>query len=353
MTTNRKLAAFIKDLMPAGRGSSTPDRPISVWKELDRIRGFSEDTVVSIFRTKGCSWYNYSSCSMCGYFNDIDKNVTVSDLKKQIDYVADSIRGINVLKVFTSGSFLDTQEIPLEVRNYFLEAIGGKVKALLVESRTEYITESNLSGLNDHGFDVRIAIGLETSNDNIMKNSINKGSTYSKYVKAAELSRAMGFSVRTYLLFKPLFTGELSAIDDMLHSISDVDALSDDISVNPMNIQKNTLVEYFWKRNMYRPPRLWSLAKVLLDSRKEGRTVISYPTGGDRERGVHNDSSDRKLLDLIVKSSLTQDFSELESYYQEADLTAFWKELRLEELSLSTMDLSAISKRSLGYGIPI
>jgi len=353
MSMNRAFASFIKDLMPTELKSGNPDKPVSVWKELDRIAGSKEDTVVAIFRTRGCSWYNYSSCSMCGYFNDIDRSITKENLYRQIDNVITSLNGIKVLKIFTSGSFLDPIEIPLDVRDYFMNAISTKISTLLVESRTEYIRDDNIRDLGKYGPDIRIAIGLESSNDRIITNSINKGSTFAKYQASAMTAKKLGFTVRTYLLFKPPFITEMEAINDMIKSISDIDSYTDDISVNPMNIQKNTYVEYLWKKHLYRPPRLWSLARILLESRKPGRTVISYPTGGNKERGVHNSEPDRKLLDLIVSSSLSQDFSELEAYYNASDLTAYREELNLEGSLISDMDLDILSRRSVGYSITI
>jgi radical SAM enzyme (TIGR01210 family) len=353
MMTNRPFASFIKELMPSDLRSGNPDMPVSVWKELDRIEGKKEDTVVAIFRTRGCSWYNYSSCSMCGYFNDIDLSITAENLYRQIDHVGQSLNGIKVLKIFTSGSFLDPIEIPPDVREYFMNTVGSKIDTLLVESRTEYIREDNIRDLGKYGPAIRIAIGLESTNDNIISNSINKGSTFAKYKTSALTARKLDYTVRTYLLFKPPFITEKDAIADMIHSISDIDGFTDDISVNPMNVQKNTFVEYLWKRHLYRPPRLWSLARILLDTRKPGRTVISYPTGGNKERGVHNSKPDRDLLDLIVSSSLSQDFSELESYYKTSNLRSYEEEIELEARLVSDMDIDVLSKRSVGYSIKV
>lgn len=353
MTTDRALASFVKSLMPESRKRGDPDRPVSVWKEMDRIRGFPENSVVAILRTKGCSWYRHTSCTMCGYFNDVNSEITEENLLKQIDFVSESVTGIDVLKVFTSGSFLDPVEISPKVRSYFLDSLKGKIDTLLVESRTEYINEKNLSDLGQSGLKIRIAIGLETSNDDIVRNSINKGSTFSKYVRSVQAARSMGFSIRTYLLMKPPFISEKRAIKDMIRSVEDSGPYSDDISVNPMNVQRNTLVEYLWKRGMYRPPRLWSLAKVLLETRKQDRTVVSYPTGGNQIRGVHNTENDRKLLDLIVRSSLNQDFSELEEYVNSSDLTAYESDLNIEDSVLTSMDIDTLVSRLRGDTIVI
>lgn len=328
---NRELASEIKSLMPSTKRQNDPNKPVSMWTEKDRLRGYSEPTAVVIFRTTGCSWYNFSSCSMCGYFNDISANVSIENLKKQIDSLISFIGDIKVLKVFTSGSFLDTREFPVEAREYFIQQLQGKISKLLVESRTEYITPGNLLSFTNSGIDTRVAIGLETANDDIMKNIINKGSSFKKYVKAAEVVSKLSMELRTYLLFKPLFMSEKKSINDILESIKLVSSLTEDVSINPMNIQRNTLVEKYWKKGLYRPPRLWSVAKVLLDSRNDQCEVISYPTGGNSRRGAHNDSVDKKLLELIYSSSLSQDFKELEEYYYTSDHENYDIQIELED----------------------
>lgn len=350
---NREFAESIKKLMPDRQRESDLNKPVSMWREKDRIRGYPETTMVVIFKTTGCAWYKFSSCSMCGYFNDVSKNVSTENLKKQIDAMSEAIEGTKILKVFTSGSFLDPQEFPLEARDYFFETIKGRIEHLLVESRTEYVTESNISYLKDYGIPIRIAIGLESANDEIMKNSINKGSTFSKFVTAAEAVRKMGYELRTYLLFKPLFLSEEDSIADMVDSINKAADYSTDISVNPMNIQKNTMVEHMWKKGLYRLPRLWSLARILLESRKSGVQVVSYPTGGNKERGIHNDSRDMELLQLVYKSSLEQDFDELEKYYGSADKSAYLETLAAENVNIQQPDLEKLIRRTADASVLI
>ena len=329
---NRDLSAFVKRLMPSDSGLTDNSKPVSVWTELDRLRGHPEKTVVAIFRTRGCSWYRFSSCSMCGYFNDVSSTVTSEDLMKQIDSVIHYLGDTMILKIFTSGSFLDTMEFPAEARDYFYDSVKDRVDKLLIESRTEYIVKRNLEPIQNRKINTRIAIGVESTNDEIIKNSINKGTGFSKFVGAAKTCINNGFEVRSYLLLKPPFLSEAESVIDVQRSISDVATYSTDISVNPMNIQKNTLVEYLWKRGLYRPPRLWSLARILLWASEKGFSVVSYPTGGNRERGVHNSSSDENLLKLIVSCSLTQDFRDLSEYVRNADLSQYYDEIECEDL---------------------
>ena len=345
MTINRELSNRIRRLMPSKARSTDPDRPVSIWREKDRLNGKPEPTMVVIFRTTGCAWYNFSSCSMCGYFNDIALNVSSENLRNQVDQLLSSLGDVRTLKVFTSGSFLDPLEFPKEVRDYFFTQIRGKIDKLLVESRTEYITEANIAYLRDFGIPLRIAIGLESADDEVIRNSINKGSSFAKFTSAANSIRKMNYELRTYLLFKPPFLSELESIDDVIGSIRKSAPVSTDISVNPMNIQRNTLVEHLWKKGLYRLPRLWSLARILLETRGSECSVVSYPTGGNKERGIHNDKSDPDLLQLIYDSSLSQDFTQLQQYYDAADRREYEEFLEAENINISQPDYERLLNR--------
>ncbi len=341
----RDLSLYIKNLMPENGRNSDPDKPVSMWKELDRLRGYSEKTMVCIFKTTGCAWYNFSACSMCGYFNDISPEIKDENLMKQIDLLYDSLNDASVLKIFTSGSFLDPQEVSPRVRDYFFQRVSGKVDKILVESRTEYIRKDILESIKKYKIPLRIAIGLESADDYIMKYSVNKGSTLKKFMDAATLIKNEGLELRTYLLFKPPFISEKTAIEDILKSIDIVSPYSDDISINPMNIQRNTLVEKLWKKGLYRPPRMYSLAKILLNVDHNKTQVLSYPTGGGKERGVHDEKFDSKLLDLIVTSSLTQNFDDLQKYFNSLDLSEYNYNIELEDRLLFQSDYSLLVKR--------
>ncbi len=342
---NREYAKQIKKLMPVREFDRDLNTPVSMWKEMDRLRRYPEPTSVVIFRTKGCSWYNFSSCSMCGYFNDVSSKIQDENLYRQVDYAFRSLGETRILKVFTSGSFLDPLEVPPGVRNYFMDQAKANLDKLLVESRTEYVNERNLSGIKNNGLDIRIAIGLESSNDSIIKESINKGSTFAKFLESARVIKDLDLELRTYLLLKPPFISEKASIEDMIKSVKDVSGISDDVSVNPMNIQKNTMVEKLWKNGLYRPPRLWSIARILLETRNSGTEVISYPTGGNKIRGAHNEEDSMELLNLIFSASLSQDFTELEAFYENADRSNYLRDLDLENNMIFQQDLDRLVDR--------
>lgn len=342
---NRDLAIQIKNLMPSRVRDTDQRSPVSMWNELDRLRGKPENTAVVIFRTRGCAWYDFTSCSMCGYFNDVNSTVTPEDLMIQIDRLIEFLTDQKVLKVFTSGSFLDSREIPDKVFNYFIEKVSKKIDKLLIESRTEFVTSSTMAKLRDSGIDTRIAIGVESTNDRIVRESVNKGTTFKKFLDAASIVNKYDLELRSYLLLKPLFLNEEAAVSDAKKSVYDCAAVSDDISVNPMNIQKNTLVEKMWKKGLYRPPWLWSVARVLLETEDAEAEVLSYPTGANMERGAHNNKKDPELLKLIFESSLTQNFEKLREYYENSDLTEYKTYMDAESAMPLSYDIDSFIRK--------
>ena len=124
-----ELSAFIRELkgnISINKSKST--FPVSNWTEKDVINEEITDAYVIIFRTKGCSWNLKSGCTMCGYFNDsLFYDLGEGDLLKQYDYAMKHYSNERIIKIFTSGSFLDQNEIRLKERNFILNSLFKKV----------------------------------------------------------------------------------------------------------------------------------------------------------------------------------------------------------------------------------
>ena len=179
----------------------------------------------------------------------------------------------------------------------------------MVESRPEFITEQNLKGTDK----LEIAIGLESSNEEILKKCVRKGFTVADYTKAAEVMRGLDIPLRTYLLLKPPFMSERRAVEDAISSMAYASKFSESISINPVNVQKDTFVEMLWARGDYRPPWLWSLLEVLREGSKVSECrVFSSPSGGGTPRGVHNcEKCDKKDLGGGTRFRLCSEVGEI------------------------------------------
>ena len=284
---------------------------IGAWCEKDRLNGEIIDSFVIILRTPGCKWAKISGCSMCGYYNDTSPNIGEEELLNQIEEAKRKYRGEKLVKIYTSGSFLDDNEVPEIVQNKILKEFG-EAERIIVETRPEFVTDKKLRALKEYG-NIMVALGLESANDQTLLFRINKGFLVRHYVQAADKLKKWKIPVKSYVLLKPPFMTEGEAIQEAIESIKFASKYSEIVSLNPMNIQRNTLVEYLWKRGEYRAPWLWSVVEVLKRTYGLGE-IISYPTAAGTRRGAHNcGKCDEKVTKKIYEFSWHQDITYLEN----------------------------------------
>ena len=295
-------------------------RPVSFWKEDDIKRDRVVETATLILDTPGCYWSEKLGCSMCGYNNNVNRTaVGHMEYMEQLEAYLDRMRGVEYIKIFTSGSFFDEKEIPMQTAYSIFEKIHyiSPRSRILVESRPEFINEKIIQEIKSIHEDIEVAIGIETTNDKIRAKLIRKGFTFDDFKASADILIDNGISLKSYLLMKPPFLDERSAISDMVTSVRDLVKRFPEqtISINPMNIQKRTVVEKLFQRGLYRTPWLWSLTKVMMEVEDilcDTLKLMSSPTGGGRVRGAHNcGKCDKMVLDSIRRFSLTQDFTRL------------------------------------------
>lgn len=308
-----------------------PSQLEAVWKEKDLVDGKVADALVMIMRTSGCCWAKTGGCTMCGYRTASLPEVTADDLNKQIDQALSRFDNVPFVKIYTSGSFFDEREIPAAVRDRIFQEFGG-CRRILAESRPEFLTADTVGSMPKS---MTVALGLESANEEVLRTCINKGFTAQQSKAAGERLKAAGLGVRTYLLLKPPFLTEDAAIADTVASARFADSFSDEISVNPLNIQHGTYVERLWKRGEFRSPWIWSLIEVMkqLSGTVHAR-LMSSPSGGGSQRGVHNCGvCDQAALAAIEKFSFSQDPRDLAV---ECECKSTWEHYRASERLLGT-----------------
>ncbi len=330
--------SFKKDFIPR---SQNPRQPVRCWSEKDVLDGRVVDAYVIILRTRGCTWTLASGCTMCGYFNDsMLSAVSEKDLLSQFENALQGYKNEKIVKIFTSGSFLDPSEIPVPVQQQILTTLNNTAEKISVESRPEYITEKSLGAIqkNIPLKEFEVGIGLETSNDLVREKAINKGFMFQDFKKAAVLLKKHKAHVKTYVLLKPPFLTEKESLNDCINTAKDSAPYTDLLSLNPTNIQRHTVVEYLWNRNQYRPPWLWSIVTFLQQSKTITDAFVKCDVvGGGSIRGAHNCGiCDKRVVHAIEEFSLTQDnevFSDLSCRCQEQ-----WQDqLDMESLSFGSL----------------
>ena len=267
-----------------------------------------------IFRTRGCVWWWNSGCTFCGYFNDVRDDVTYDNLMAQWQSAKDQtndFEGSEVIKVYTSGTFFEDRENPPEWQEAILRETNERGLRLIVEARAEMCTPEKMSWVANLHPGCVVAIGLEAMDDEVLKFHCNKGFSTKQWLKAVKTLRANELEVKTYLLFKPPFMSEGDALKHCIEWIREAGPLSDEVSVNPMNIQRGTIVERLFRHREYRPPWLWSLVEMIRQVDSVPSRLIVHPTAAGRVRGAHNcGKCDKHVAAAIERYSVSGDLQE-------------------------------------------
>lgn len=308
-----------------------PTRPVAIWRSEDLLNGEAVGSLTVILRTVGCRW---NRCTMCGYASE-GAPATAEELLMQFDQALQRLSPQDeVVKIYTSGSFLDHREVPETVRDRILDVLRDKgIKRFVLESRPEHITPERVEACLSK-VETEFAIGLETSNDLIRENIINKGFSFSDFVAASKIVHSLGGRIKAYLLQKPPFLSEGEAMKDAISSAGEARRYSEVLSLNLCNVQRGTYVERLWERGEYRPPWLWSAVEVLKGV--EG-PIVCDPVGAGTRRGPHNcGKCDAAVAEAIRKHALTQDLGLFEDL--DCECKRSWqKALELEETSFGSV----------------
>ena len=296
--------------------------------------------VTVILRTKGCHWWWSSGCTFCGYFNDTRDDVTSEDLHAQWNEAKrkyNDFDGHAMVKVYTSGSLLEDREIPVDFQETVLTDCHSLGKELIVESRTEQLSDKKLAWATKINPSFTVAIGLEAYDDEVLRFHVNKGFSVASWDRAVERLEKYNLRIKTYLMFKPPFMSEADALDHCVKWIEAVAEKSDEISINPMNIQRGTVIDRLHRHQEYRPPWLWSLVELIQKSHhivhpKGGMNgdedqisrLIIHPTAGGKIRGSHNcGECDAEVVAAIERYAVSGSLEEFTGI--DCDCKSLWR----------------------------
>lgn len=309
--------------------------PIASWSKTDRLRSGIGKEFCIILKTNGCAWArsNSGGCTMCGYYNDrADDPITAQDIIDQFEFAMKKNNELFAnpdqdekiaIKIFNSGSFLDNNEIPEEAQIYIMDRISkiDQIKEIVIESLPGYITDNKLEMLRKHLGNkyLEFGIGLESANEFISKNIINKAFDYKTFQRVNEKIHQHKFATRAYLLLKPPFISELQAIVDTCQSIQFcIENRVDTISINPVNVQENTICRTLFQNNAFQPPKYYSLfvcLRAVVDNEVMKHTrVICDPSGAGTERGInscHRKDCKVSMKKILEEFVLSQDISKI------------------------------------------
>jgi len=315
-----------------------PSELTRVWIDEDNTPGGIYASLTIILNTGGCRWARAGGCTMCGYVAESVEGGSVAhdDLLTQLNAALTHEREhasstCPLVKIYTSGSFLDEREVPAETREAIAAAFADRDR-IVVESLPDFVEADRVDDFTEVGLDVDVAIGLETASDRIRHDCVNKYFDFADFERACERAHDAGAGVKAYLLMKPPFVTEDEAIEDMVSSIERCAAVEGchTVSMNPCNVQRYTMVDELHHRGGYRPPWLWSVAEVLTRTADVDAIVVSDPVGHGSDRGPHNcGECDDRVYEAIKGFNLEQDPDIFERV--DCPCRATWEEVRARE----------------------
>ncbi|GAA3860489.1 archaeosine biosynthesis radical SAM protein RaSEA [Haloarcula argentinensis] len=322
--------SVMRDIRSRNDSTYDPREPTRVWLDEDNTPDGVYQSLTIILNTGGCRWARAGGCTMCGYVAESVEGGTVAheDLMAQIQHCLDheaenSDEQSGLIKIYTSGSFLDEREVPAETRQAIAETFADRER-IVVESLPDFVDEETVGDFVDVGLETDVAVGLETATDRVRHDCVNKYFDFADFEAASEAAQAAGAGVKAYLLMKPPFLSEAEAVEDMKRSVRRCAAVDGchTVSMNPCNVQRYTMVEELYHDGGYRPPWLWSVAEVLESTADEDVIVVSDPVGHGSDRGPHNcGECDDKVQRAIKDFDLRQDPAVFEQVSCECEAT--------------------------------
>lgn len=256
------------------------------WAETStvNIQGLEAIRLMAVFTTNGCSYYRKTGgCTMCGFNSrSIDPaiyKVRVADLSAQLEAIMShpDAKSAGQIDLLTAGSFLDPDEIP---RQFWYQAATRlselpNLKRIAVDARPEYITSENLSILRAslrRDIIIMVGIGIESSNDRIRNELLNKRMTWDSIRRAVKRlgdQKDKKLVFQAYLLIKPHPLSDEEAVADAVSSAIDVAEIARRakipfrIAFEPVFVGPGTRLEEDFIAGRYKPPSLWTIIEVV------------------------------------------------------------------------------------------
>ncbi len=318
--------------------SYDPTEPTRVWLDEDNTPDGVRRSLTIILNTGGCRWARAGGCTMCGYVAEsveggsVGHDNLMTQIERCLEHEAENAdEPAALIKIYTSGSFLDEREVPAETRNGIAAEFADRER-IVVESLPDFVDREKLAEFTERGLETDVAIGLETATDRVRHDAVNKYFDFSEFEAACAEARAADAGVKAYLLMKPPFLAEPDAVADMKRSIRRCAAVDGchTVSMNPCNVQRHTMVEELYHDGGYRPPWLWSICDALESTVDVDALVVSDPVGHGSDRGPHNCGECDDLVQRAIKDfDLRQDPSVFEEVSCDCETT--WEYVMREE----------------------
>lgn len=322
--------------------------PNIYFEETRRTNGSPYLMPLVALKTNPCRWLvSGGGCSMCGYqlAASLSKKPTKENIINQTKYVIKKIPShIYPFLTFNSaGSFLDSTEMNDDLRPLILGMLKrAGYQEFNFESRPEFLLDKKkLSQLKDYFDIISVGIGLESSDDFIRNECLNKGTKLEIYLKAIKILKEVGIGYDAYILLGKPFLTPREDIEDAVKSIDFAFHHGfENIILMLSNIQPFTLIYLLWKKRKFSPPMLWSAIEVIKKLSEKYRSNV-YIKGFNRavpvplEFSSNCNKCNNRVVESLIHWNLTGDFGHIERI-PKCDCIKIWnKKMQKTDIKLA------------------
>ena len=245
----------------------------------DSLAGTIQSRAVIGVPTRGCSFAMNKSkgCSVCGHACSSLWSPTVDMEDAYADFLS-SFHALEpmhppVLSIYTSGSFLDTRELPKRLRNLILSKVAEAnwVRQIYFESLPQFVDEATLSEIQSivGDRDISIGMGLDSADEQVRHMCFLRRIPTTLFRNAVLLCKRFGINTVAYIVHMPPFLSEEESVFDTANSIKNALAMHfDKVSIEPTALQTGSLQTLLARVGLYTPPTFWSVVSAIEAARE-------------------------------------------------------------------------------------
>ncbi len=243
----------------AARNALNPRRPYAYLVEDERAEDGVIVPVATLFLTnRECPW----RCLMCDLWqNTLTERLPPGAIPEQIDHALAHLPPARHVKLYNSGSFFDSQAIPVEDH----EAIAGRVagfERVVVESHPALVGSRCLEFRDRLSAKLEVAMGLETVHP-VAGPRLNKRMTLDQFARAAGFLQDHGVALRVFILVKPPFLDEAEGLEWALRSLDFAFDCGATVAALIPTRSGNGAMEALDRQGLFSPPSLATLEAAL------------------------------------------------------------------------------------------
>lgn len=215
--------------------------------------------------SSGCRFRKNGSCTMCDYGEGTQ--LSEKEMGKVLQDISKASNGMNSILIGSLGSVLDPEEVPVKCLTMICEALSQlPIKTIIFETHYTFITNEICQWLQSMlpGKDIVIEVGLESVNEFVQKNCLNKEINLCALESKIKLVHKWKMSLTVNVFLGTPFLTVLEQVEDTNNTIQwAVNHNVDSIVIFPVNIRKHTLLYDLYIEEEFAQLSHWAVFEVL------------------------------------------------------------------------------------------